>query len=145
ALVALGVEHGDRVAIWAPNSWQWATSALAITYIGAVLIPLNSRYTGYEVVDIARRTQAKILFVADGFLGRGQFGEIRAAAAEDTGEAGGNGASPVPGLADLAAVVRIPYPGAGSVDVANVVTYPELAGLADGVPPAEVEARADAV
>jgi HIP---CoA ligase len=142
ALVALGVEHGDRVAIWAPNSWQWAVSALAITYVGAVLVPLNSRYTGHEVVDIARRTRAKVLFVADGFLGRRQFDELRKAAAED---AGGRGASPVPGLADLEAVVRIPHPGAGGVAVDGVVTYRDLAGLAHRVPLDYVEARADAV
>jgi acyl-CoA synthetase (AMP-forming)/AMP-acid ligase II len=142
ALVALGVENGDRVGIWAPNSWQWAVSALAITYIGAVLVPLNSRYTGHEVVDIARRTRAKALFVADGFLGRSQFDELRKAAAED---AEGRDGSPVPGLDDLVAVVRIPHPGAADVDTDDVVTYEELTGLADGVPVDAVEALADTV
>jgi acyl-CoA synthetase (AMP-forming)/AMP-acid ligase II len=138
ALVALGAGHGDRIGIWAPNSWQWAISALAITYVGAVLVPLNSRYTGYEVVDIARRTRARVLFVADGFLGRSQLDELRKAAA---GEA--DDAAPVPGLPDLMAVVRIPYPGSGDVD--DALSFPELAVLADDVPPETVEARADAV
>ena len=138
ALVALGIGHGDRVGIWAPNSWQWAISALAITYVGAVLVPLNSRYTGYEVVDIARRTRARALFVADGFLGRGQLGELRKAAAGEHDDA-----APVPGLPDLMAVVRIPYPGSGDVD--DALTFPELAVLADDIPLEAVEARADAV
>jgi acyl-CoA synthetase (AMP-forming)/AMP-acid ligase II len=138
ALVALGIGHGDRVGIWAPNSWQWAVSALAITYIGAVLVPLNSRYTGHEVADIARRTRARVLFVADGFLGRSQLDELRKAAAGE-----GPDASPVPGLPDLAALVRIPHPG-GS-DTTDVLTFPDLAVLADGVPLETVEARANAV
>jgi acyl-CoA synthetase (AMP-forming)/AMP-acid ligase II len=136
ALVGLGVEPGDRVGIWAPNSWQWAVSALAITYIGAVLVPLNSRYTGHEVVDIARRTRTRALFLADGFLGRSQFDELCKAAAGEGGDA-----SPVPGLPDLMAVVRIPYAG----DVEGVLTYPELSGVAERVPLEAVEALADAV
>ena len=140
ALIGLGIERGDRVGIWAPNSWQWAVSALAITYIGAVLVPLNSRYTGHEVVDIARRTGTRALFVADGFLGRGQFDELRAAAAAEGGDT-----LPVPGLDDLIAVIRIRYPGAGEVDADGVVTYPELSGLADAVPVEVVEALADEV
>jgi acyl-CoA synthetase (AMP-forming)/AMP-acid ligase II len=140
ALVGLGVERGDRVGIWAPNSWQWAVSALAITYVGAVLVPLNSRYTGHEVVDIARRTGTSALFVADGFLGRSQFDELCKAAAAEGGDT-----LPVPGLADLVAVVRIPYPGAGEVDADCVVTYPELTDLARAVPLETVEALADEV
>jgi acyl-CoA synthetase (AMP-forming)/AMP-acid ligase II len=142
ALVALGVARGDRVGIWAPNSWQWAVSALAITYAGAAVVPLNSRYTGYEVADIARRARVRVLFVADGFLGRGQFDEILRAAEEEGEERAG---SPVPGLADLAAVVRIPYPGAPAATAPGVHDFAELAGLAGRVTEAEVTARADAV
>ncbi|MFL5911033.1 MAG: FadD3 family acyl-CoA ligase [Gaiellaceae bacterium] len=138
ALLALGVAPGDRVGIWAPNSWQWAVSALAITYVGAVLVPLNSRYTGHEVVDVLRRTRARALFVADGFLGRSQVAELRAAAA------GGREASPVPGLADLVALVRIPYDGPGD-GADDVVTFSELSGLAGTVPAEDAEALADAV
>src|SRR4051812_31045431 len=58
AFVALGIRPGDRVGVWAPNSWHWAVSALAVTYAGAVLVPLNSRYTGHEVADVLRRTRA---------------------------------------------------------------------------------------
>jgi acyl-CoA synthetase (AMP-forming)/AMP-acid ligase II len=126
ALLALGMRPGDRIGIWAPNSWQWAVSALAITYIGAVLVPLNSRYTGHEVADVLRRTRARALFAADGFLGRRQLEELRAAG------------SP----ADLAAVVRIPATDAGAGDA---VDFAELAGLAQSVPPERVEALADAV
>ena len=30
ALIALGIEHGDRVGIWAPNIWEWIVAAVAI-------------------------------------------------------------------------------------------------------------------
>ena len=52
AYVDSGLEPGDRVAIWAPNSTDWAVAALAVTYAGGTLVPLNSRYTASEVVDV---------------------------------------------------------------------------------------------
>ena len=52
--VRLGLGPGDRVAVWAPNTWRWEVAALAVSYAGGVLVPLNTRYTGHEVVDVAR-------------------------------------------------------------------------------------------
>lgn len=80
--VALGVSPGDRVAVWAPNSWRWEVAALAVTYAGGVLVPLNTRYTGHEVVDVLARVDARLVVVADGFLDRRQTQELRDAAAE---------------------------------------------------------------
>ncbi|MGH3308784.1 MAG: AMP-binding protein, partial [Nocardioides sp.] len=77
--VAQGLEPGERVVIWAPNSIDWAVSALAATYAGGVLVPVNSRYTGHEVADIVDRTGAVVAVVADGFLGRTQIADLRAA------------------------------------------------------------------
>jgi HIP---CoA ligase len=69
ALVASGVEAGDRVAIWAPNGWRWVVAALGATAAGAVMVPLNTRYKGPEAGYILDRTRARLLFTQDGFLG----------------------------------------------------------------------------
>ena len=45
AMVDMGVQAGDRVAIWSPNTWHWVVACLATTYAGGVLVPLNTRYT----------------------------------------------------------------------------------------------------
>ncbi len=74
-----GLAPGDRVVVWAPNSIDWAVAALAVTYAGGVLVPVNSRYTGHEVADIVDRTHARLVVVADGFLGRTQVADLRAA------------------------------------------------------------------
>jgi acyl-CoA synthetase (AMP-forming)/AMP-acid ligase II len=76
--VARGLEPGRAVAIWAPNSIEWAVAALAVTYAGGVLVPLNSRYTAHEVADVLDRTDAAVVVVADGFLGRSQVGDLAA-------------------------------------------------------------------
>jgi HIP---CoA ligase len=74
--VSWGLALGERVGIWAPNSTQWAVAALAVTYAGGVVVPLNSRYTAHEVADVLDRTAARIVLVSDGFLGRSQVDDL---------------------------------------------------------------------
>ncbi|HWJ67384.1 MAG TPA: FadD3 family acyl-CoA ligase [Nocardioides sp.] len=76
---ARGFAPGERAAIWAPNSIDWVVAALAVSYAGGTLVPLNSRYTGHEAADIVDRSGATLVVVADGFLGRSQVEELRAA------------------------------------------------------------------
>jgi acyl-CoA synthetase (AMP-forming)/AMP-acid ligase II len=68
ALVARGVEPGDRVAIWAPNCRQWAIAALGIFEAGAVLVPLNTRFKGAEARYVIDRADVKLLFTVSDFL-----------------------------------------------------------------------------
>jgi acyl-CoA synthetase (AMP-forming)/AMP-acid ligase II len=69
ALIAHGVEHGDRVAIWAPNSPEWILAACAIESIGAIMLPINTRFKGGEAAYALGKTRAHILFTVTGFLG----------------------------------------------------------------------------
>src|SRR5450755_1636812 len=69
ALVTLGVEPGDRVAIWSPNTWHWVVACLAIHHAGAAMVPLNTRYTAEEAADILARTEAPLRFASGRFLG----------------------------------------------------------------------------
>ncbi len=69
ALMAAGIERGDRVAIWAPNSLEWIVAALAVTTAGGVLVPINTRFKGAEAAYILRRSGARMLFTVAGFLG----------------------------------------------------------------------------
>ena len=78
AYVDAGLEVGDRVALWAPNSIEWAVAALAVTYAGGELVPLNSRYVASEVADVLQRVDAHAVIVADGFLGGTQVADLEA-------------------------------------------------------------------
>ena len=132
ALIALGVEKGDRVCIWAPNSWQWEVLALAVTYAGGTLTPVNTRYTGHEAADVVDRTGAKVVAVADGFLGRSQCDELASAASER-------------GLT-IPTVVRLPYGGSSAGPTPEgVVAWEELERLAAEVSEGHVEHRAGQV
>jgi acyl-CoA synthetase (AMP-forming)/AMP-acid ligase II len=68
ALIALGVQAADRVAIWAPNVHEWIIAACGTHAAGAVLVPLNTRMKGAEAADILARSGARILFCIGDFL-----------------------------------------------------------------------------
>jgi HIP---CoA ligase len=69
ALIGAGVQPGDRVAIWAPNCWEWVVALLGLQSAGAALVPLNTRYKGREAAQILARSRARLLFTVEGFLG----------------------------------------------------------------------------
>ena len=69
AFIAAGLEKGERIAIWAPNIYQWIIAAIGAQSIGGVLVPLNTRYKGSEGAYIMRSSGAKMLFTVGDFLG----------------------------------------------------------------------------
>jgi len=69
AFIAAGLGHGDRIAIWAPNIYQWIIAAIGAQSIGGVLVPLNTRLKGAEAAYILQASGARLLFTVDEFLG----------------------------------------------------------------------------
>ncbi|MBV9512645.1 MAG: AMP-binding protein, partial [Mycobacteriaceae bacterium] len=119
AMIALGVGPGDRVAIWSPNTWHWVVACLAVHHAGAVMVPLNTRYTADEATDILVRTRAPMLMAMGRFLGVDRVATLTAHA-----------------LPDLRHIVRVPIEtNEGSWD----------SFMAGGTDLDAVDARADAV
>jgi fatty-acyl-CoA synthase len=79
-LVKLGIQPGDKVAIWMSNIPEWIAAYFAIAKVGAVVVPMNTRYRTHEVGYILGNAEAKAVFVAQGFLGidyAGMLAEVR--------------------------------------------------------------------
>jgi acyl-CoA synthetase (AMP-forming)/AMP-acid ligase II len=70
AFADLGVEKGDRVAVWAPNSAEWIIAAFGFLTAGGVLVPVNTRFKPEEAGDIITRSAVKAVLVQKGFLGQ---------------------------------------------------------------------------
>ena len=70
AFAEFGVEKGERVAIWAPNSAEWMIAAFGLLAAGGVLVPVNTRFKAEEAADIIGRSAAKAVLVQQGFLGQ---------------------------------------------------------------------------
>src|SRR3546814_789682 len=76
AFVAAGVEPGDRVAIWAPNVWEWVVALLGLQSAGAAVVPVNTRYKGTEAAYLLRTSRARVLVTVEGFLGFSYVGML---------------------------------------------------------------------
>lgn len=61
ALRQLGVKKGDRVAYLAPNSHPMLEASYAVTQIGAIMVPLNTRLVGDDYAYILNHSGSKVL------------------------------------------------------------------------------------
>ncbi|MCU1594197.1 MAG: Long-chain-fatty-acid--CoA ligase [Frankiales bacterium] len=68
AALASGLQPGDRVAMWGPNTAAWVVAGLGLSSIGVILVPVNTRFKGEEARYLLDRTKVSALFVDDGFL-----------------------------------------------------------------------------
>lgn len=82
ALMAVGLQVGDRVAVWAPNSVEWLITALGASAAGAAVMPMNSRFKGAEAAEVIRRGRPRVLFTMGDFLGNDYARMLRDAAAD---------------------------------------------------------------
>ncbi|RFQ04318.1 AMP-binding protein [Pseudomonas putida] len=67
ALMALGVNTGDRVGIWSPNCAQWCILQLASAKVGAILVNINPAYRVGELEYVLRQSGCRWLVCADTF------------------------------------------------------------------------------
>ena len=65
-LAELGLERGDRVVLYLPNSWRWIVAYHAILRLGGVVIPANVLLAEEEVLYMTRDSGARALIVPDG-------------------------------------------------------------------------------
>ncbi|MDF2260612.1 FadD3 family acyl-CoA ligase [Streptantibioticus ferralitis] len=137
ACAASGVELGDRVAIWAPNTLDWIVAALGAVSAGGVLVPLNTRFKGAEAAYVLGRTRARLLFVTGAFLGTSYVASLRRAAGGGPPDAA---EGPLPGLPHLRDVVVLAEDAPP-----DFLTWKEFLAGGDTVPAGRVRARAAAV
>ncbi len=67
-LRALGIRRGDHVAVCMGNSLEWVIFFYAAASIGAVTVPVNTRFKADEMLYCLKQADVKLLFVTDRFL-----------------------------------------------------------------------------
>ena len=65
--MALGVNRGDRVGIWAPNCVEWTVTQFATARAGMVLVNINPAYRASEIEYTLRKVGVKVLICARSF------------------------------------------------------------------------------
>jgi fatty-acyl-CoA synthase len=67
ALVQLGIEPGDRVGIWSPNTPEWTLLQYATAQIGAMLVTINPAYRVHELEFALNQSSISYVFAASSF------------------------------------------------------------------------------
>jgi fatty-acyl-CoA synthase len=66
-LMALNIQKGDRVGIWATNCTEWVLAQFATAKIGAILVNLNIRYRSAELEYALKQSECQSLILIRGF------------------------------------------------------------------------------
>jgi fatty-acyl-CoA synthase len=66
-LLGLGLEPGDRVGIWGPNSYEWVLVQFATAKIGAIMVCINPAYRLYELEYALNKVECKVIVSAENF------------------------------------------------------------------------------
>ena len=66
-LMAIGVQKGDKVGIWANNVPDWTTLMFATAKIGAILVTINTNYKLAELEYLIKNADLNTLCLIDGY------------------------------------------------------------------------------
>lgn len=66
-LLALGLNRGDRIGIWAPNCYEWLLTQFASARIGLILVTVNPAYQRDELAYVLNKVEIKALVTAVSF------------------------------------------------------------------------------
>src|ERR687890_834273 len=136
ALMALGLEKGDHVAVWGQNVPEWVTLQFATGKMAAVLVTINPAYKANELKYVLEQSDAAALFFTRGVKGT-DFVEILQEAAPDLTEVE-EGELSVEGLPHLKHIVLI---GEDAEDSPGIMGYEEFFEGAEKVSEEELRER----
>ncbi len=66
-LMALGVQKGEKVAVWATNVPYWVALQFATAKIGAILLTVNTNYKQAELAYLLEQSETENIFIIDGY------------------------------------------------------------------------------
>ncbi len=69
ALLYIAIKKGDKVSILLSNRPEWSISEYAVDKIGAIVVPINTRYKTHELEYILHHSDSSTLITMDHFLG----------------------------------------------------------------------------
>jgi fatty-acyl-CoA synthase len=64
-LLALGIQPGEKVSLWMPNRPEWISIMLAVMKVGAILVPINTRFRTADLEYVVRQSNSTTLITVD--------------------------------------------------------------------------------
>ena len=135
SLIAMGVEPGDKVAVWATNVPAWFITFWAATKIGAVLVTVNTAYKIHEAEYLLRQSDTHTLVMIESYRDS-RYAEIIAELCPELQTAQPGKPLHCKRLPFLRNIVTVGYRQAGCL------TWEEAVALSGRVSPQEVRRRA---
>jgi fatty-acyl-CoA synthase len=140
ALMALGLEKGDHVAVWGQNVPEWVILQFATGKMGAVLVTVNPAYKAQELKYVLDQSDAVALFLTRG-VKDADFIEILGQAVPELGDTT-DGELSVEELPHLRHVVLM---GEGDRRGLPIMTFEEFVERAAELSPEELAKRQDSL
>jgi long-chain acyl-CoA synthetase len=67
-LEKLGIQPGDKVAILSTNQPNWGITYYAVTFMGAVVVPLLPEFLPIEILALLEHSETRVVFASEGLL-----------------------------------------------------------------------------
>ena len=134
AFIGLGMLQGDHVALWMPNRPEWLVTFFALATIGAVVVPINTRFRTSDLAYVLRQSDATTLITVDRSGPVDYLDMVRQVCPEiGSHEADQLHSEAFPALRRVVVLGESPYPGTSR--------WEEVLGGAAAVTPAAVAHR----
>ena len=133
-LMALGVQKGEKVAVWATNVPYWVTLQFATAKIGAILLTVNTNYREHELRYLLQQSECENIFLIDSLRDHDYVDTLYKIAPELRVQARGDLRCP-----DLPHLKRVCFLGAEKYR--GMYSVPEIMAMSVMVDDAEYEAR----
>ncbi len=138
AFMALGIQKGDKIAIWATNVPEWLLTLFASAKCGAVLVTVNTNYKIYELEYLLTQSDTKFLVLTKGFKDSNYVEIVKNLVPDLENSADGKVNSDKMPFLD-----RIIF--AGDTDESGLLPFSKLYDLADQVSDQEYQQRFDSL
>ena len=139
-LMALGINKGDHVALWATNYPEWVIAQFATAQIGAVLVTVNPAYRTHELEYLLRQSDAAALMLIGNFRSSDYVGMLQEVVPDLVHSTPGQ--LQTDKLPNLRNVIYIPpYDGTAGETPPGMFTWADLGELGKEVTPAAFAQR----
>jgi len=134
ALLALGLQTGDRLGIWAPNCAEWCISQLASAKLGVILVNINPAYRSTELEYVLKQSGCQWLVCAGSFKTSDYHAMLQELVPELAEQSIGQ--LNCEKLADLRGVISL-----AASPPSGFLPWSQLSALGTGIPPERLSAR----
>jgi fatty-acyl-CoA synthase len=133
-LIRLGIQPGEKVSLWMPNRPEWIHILFAVAKIGAVLVPINTRFRTADLEYVVRQSDTTTLITVDRSGPVGYLEMVHQVCPEiEYGDPNDLHTEKFPELRRVLVLGDSPYPGTHR--------WVEIMSAADAVPQSEADSR----